>query len=127
MKERDYIERRIAEATTDLAAAERSAEWLSWMRLGYFAAAVAALIAVRPASSWWILVAAIPFVVLVRMHRSASKRLDRARGSLAAARGSLARMNRDWPAMPPMQEVDVSGMPNRAAVRDLDLYSERSL
>src|SRR4051812_5882457 len=110
MKEREYVERRIAESTDELAAAEQSAGRLSWARLGYFVVAVAALIFVSPVSPWSILVAAVPFATLVRMHRRASKRVELARGSLAAACGSLARTNRDWANIPQLQPIDLTDM-----------------
>ena len=126
MNERTGIERRIATSTSELAAATQATERLSWIRLGYFAVAFAALMLAWPGTPWT-LAAAIPFIVLVQLHRRASARAERARGALAAARGSLARMDRDWPNIPPLQAVDVSEMPNRPAIDDLDLYGNRSL
>lgn len=127
MNERNHVEQRIAEASAQFAAAERAAERWSWSRLLYFALAAVALIVVRPEAGWWILLAIAPFVALVRMHRLASQRSDRWRGALAAARGSLARMDRDWTSIPPLQSIALDGLPNRAAIRDLDLYGERSV
>jgi hypothetical protein len=126
MNERTEIERRIATATSELASAELATERLSWARLGYFVVAFIALGVLRPAAGW-VLAAIVPFAALVQMHRRSSSRTERARGARAASRGALARMDRDWANIPPLQGVDVSAMPNRAAIRDLDLYGERSL
>jgi hypothetical protein len=127
MDPREDIERRIALGSTALERATRSAEWLSWARVGYFVAALLVLLAAG-ASPWpWLFVAAIPFIVLVQVHRAAADREDRARGALAAARGALARMDRDWGGMPPLHAIGFERAPNRAAIRDLDVHGERSL
>lgn len=120
------IERRIAAATTAFASAEARAGRLSWARLIWFVAGVALLVAFR-AGAAWIAVAIVSFALLVWRHRRATREADRARGALAAARGSLARMHRDWAGMPPLQSVAIDGLPNHAAIGDLDLYGQRSV
>lgn len=120
------IERRIAEAEGEFASEEGRAGRLSWARLGYFVLAVLVLATWR-SDAVAVVIAVIPFVVLVAMHRRAERSADRARGALAAARGSRARMHRDWSSIPPLQLVALAEMHNRAAIGDLDLYAHRSL
>jgi hypothetical protein len=125
-QERTDIQRRIETAATELAAAESKSSRLSWARLGYFILAVGVLAAIDADASW-IVLAAVPFAVLVWLHRRATQATERARGALGAARGSLARMDRDWAGMPPLQALAIDEMPNRAAIADLDIYGPRSL
>lgn len=127
MNERAQIEQRIASADKELRLSEQVAERLSWARVLYLVAAVAFLTWARLGSWPWILGAIVVFVLLVRVHRRSVDRAERARGALAAARGALARMDRDWMGMPPLQALDLSGVENRAAIRDLDVYGDRSL
>lgn len=127
MSARVLIEERIETATAALTTAERSSDRLSWARVLYFMAGVAFLIVARPHGGMWFAVVSFPFVALVWVHRRASARAERLRGVLAAARGSRARMDRDWAGMAPRQSVDAGHVPNRAAIGDLDVLGERSL
>jgi hypothetical protein len=127
MEERAYIEQRLQAGLAELGRKTTASERLSWARLGYLVAAVAILAWLR-VESWAVMLAALaPFLVLIRLHRQAAGRADVARGAVAAARGSLARMDRDWANVPPLQVVALAGLPNRAVVRDLDVYGDRSL
>jgi hypothetical protein len=120
------IERRIAGAERAFVAADGKAGRLSWARLGYFVLAVLLLAAWR-GDAIAAIVTAIPFVLLVAVHRRAVRTADRARGALAAARGSQARSRRDWAAIPSIQAIPLDAMSNRPAIGDLDVYGDRAL
>jgi hypothetical protein len=127
MDEREYLAERLRTAGTEQATANLHASRLSWARLVYLVVAVGVLAWLRVDSWWWVAVAAIPFAVLVRWHRRAERGAAVAQGAVAAARGAIARMDADWENMPRLQAIDTSGLPNTAAIRDLDLYGDRSL
>ena len=126
-QERDYLERCLASAQQTFLAQDQRAQRLSWARLLYFTLAIGIL----TASGLWTwataLAAAVPFVLLIHWHRRVSAQAEVARGTRDAARAAIARSDRDWANIPPLQAIPLDDIPNRAAIRDLDVYGDRSL
>lgn len=125
---RPEMERRRDAAAREADTAGRLAARLSSVRLGYVAAVVL-LLAATDAWSWPAgIVAVALFVPLAVAHRRAERRALHARGLASACRASLARMARDWAAIPPARVPEPDARPmNAAAARDLDILGEVSL
>lgn len=118
---------RLRTALADEVSAARIARRLSWARLA-FAAAVALLFTLAGLWSWPFVAAAILlFVPIARMHRRAEARARHARGLVAACGASLARIDRDWEAMPVARTPELPAGANTAAAHDLDVVGTVSL
>jgi hypothetical protein len=124
---RGEVTNRLRLALADEMTAARNARRLSWTRLAY-AAAVALLLSLGGLWSGPFVAAAILlFVPIARLHRRAEARSRHARGLVAACHASLARIDRDWDAMPAARAPELPAGANTAAAHDLDVLGTVSL
>lgn len=111
------------------AAEEQRSRRLSRLRLLTAAAFVAALLALVQLLAWWAGAAAglllVVFVWLVVRHDRVEQRLDAARVMVALNGDALARIARDWDALPPAWSVSLSE--DHPFASDLDVFGHASL
>ncbi|HEU5175194.1 MAG TPA: hypothetical protein VFT96_10610 [Gemmatimonadaceae bacterium] len=120
------VEARLRAAEAEASTAARAVSRLSGVRLGYAAAAVVLL----TLAGWsWPLgaLAVLLFLPLAYVHRRFEARAQHARGVVSACRASLARMARDWKAMPQARAPELPGLTNTIAAHDLDVLGDVSL
>jgi hypothetical protein len=125
-------EERLARFDEARGAQDRLGVQLGWTRVGVFVAGFALYVAADVAGGgvgrWLVagaVLALVLFLVLVVWHRRARARERRLAALVRVNRESMARVRRDWDALPPALPADAG--PDHSYARDLDVCGEASL
>jgi hypothetical protein len=125
-------EERLARFDKARGAQDRLGVRLGWARVGVFVAGFALYVAADVAGGGvgrWLaagaVLALVLFLLLVVWHRRARARERRLAALVRVNRESMARVRRDWDALPPALPADAG--PDHSYARDLDVCGEASL
>ena len=119
-RERHEAERRAAEARSHALGSARVAVFLAFVAAGLWAERSASAVGLAG-----MLVSALAFIGLLVAHQRARERQRRAADLVAVQDAGLARLARDWGALPPRPAP--FGVDDRHRARDLDLFGRPAL
>ena len=128
MNPQEHYQERVARHTASAAEQEQLALRISLARVASFAAVVLLALVLERTGAWWAgagtAAALVLFLILVNAHQRARARLEWFRELAALHREGLARIARDWDALPVTVAPRVESHPY---ADDLDLYGRASL